>query len=108
MATLHIEHKIRDFVTWKAAFDRIAGQRREAGVTTCRIYQPHDDAADVVLQLDFPSIPQAQRLVDAGEFSRSCGKPPCPCLGGRFGIAKNILPLCRSLHVGGLNGCMTF
>ncbi len=64
MATLHIEHKIRDFVTWKAAFDRFAGQRREAGMTACRIHQPHDDAAYVVLQLDFPSIPQAQAFLE--------------------------------------------
>lgn len=60
MATLHIEHKITDFTTWKAAFDRFVGQRREAGVTAYRIHQPHDDAAYVVLQLDFPSVQQAQ------------------------------------------------
>lgn len=63
MATLHIEHKIRDFATWKAAFDRFAGQRREAGVTACRIHQPHDDAAYVILQLDFPSVQQAQAFL---------------------------------------------
>ena len=59
MATLHIEHGITDFSTWKAAFDRFATRRSEAGVTAHRIYQLHDDAAYVVLQLDFPSVEQA-------------------------------------------------
>ena len=63
MATLHIEHKITDFTTWKAAFDRFAGQRREAGVTAHRIHQPHADAAYVVLQLDFRSVQQAQAFL---------------------------------------------
>ena len=31
--TLHIEHEITDFASWKAAFDRFADRRREAGVT---------------------------------------------------------------------------
>ena len=60
MATLHIEHGITNFATWKAAFDRFAGKRAEAGVTAQRIYQPHEDAAYIVLQLDFPTVRQAQ------------------------------------------------
>ena len=60
MATLHIEHPITDFPTWKAAFDRFAGKRSEAGVTTHRIHQPVDDAAYVIVQLDFPTVEQAQ------------------------------------------------
>lgn len=60
MATLHIEHRITDLTTWRAAFNRFAEQRSQAGVTAYRIYQPHDDATYVVVQLDFPSIEQAQ------------------------------------------------
>ena len=60
MATLHIEHGITNFSAWKAAFDRFAAKRSEAGVTAHRIYQPHDDPAYLVLQLDFPSVEQAQ------------------------------------------------
>jgi hypothetical protein len=59
MATLHIEHRITDFTTWKTAFDRFAQRRSQAGVTAYRIYRPHDDAAYVVVQLDFPSVEQA-------------------------------------------------
>jgi hypothetical protein len=60
MATLHIEHRITDFATWKAAFDRFAAKRAEAGVTAQRILQPQGDANWIVLQLDFPSVAAAQ------------------------------------------------
>lgn len=60
MATLHIEHAITDFPTWKAAFDRFGPKRAEGGVTAERIYQPVDDVAYVLLQLDFPTVQQAE------------------------------------------------
>ena len=60
MATLHIEHGITDYPTWKAAFDRFQAKRSESGVTAYRINQPNDNPAYIVLQLDFPSVEQAE------------------------------------------------
>ena len=60
MATLHIEHGISDFATWKRAFDGFADRRVQAGVTAQRIHQPEGDPHYVVLQLDFPTVGQAQ------------------------------------------------
>ncbi len=59
MATLHIEHGISDFTTWKQAFDSFAERRVQAGVTAQRIHQPADDPQYIVLQLDFPTAEQA-------------------------------------------------
>ena len=64
MATLHIEHAISDFATWKSAFDRFAAKRLEAGVTGHRIYQPHDNPAYIIVQLDFPTVPQAANFLE--------------------------------------------
>ena len=64
MATLHIEHAITDYPTWKAAFDRFSERRAEAGVTAYRIHQPADDPAYVVLQLDFATVGQARAFLD--------------------------------------------
>jgi len=58
-ATLHIEHEITDYGTWKAAFDRFADARTGAGVTAHRIRLHEDDARQVVIDLDFDSIPRA-------------------------------------------------
>ncbi|MHA6692083.1 hypothetical protein [Devosia sp. A449] len=63
MATLHIEHRITDFSTWKAAFNRFESLRSDAGVTAYRIYQPHDDPAYIMVQLDFPSVDQAKSFL---------------------------------------------
>lgn len=60
MPVLHIEHGITDFATWKSAFGRFAAKRKEGGVTGYRIYQPDDNAAYVVLQLDFDTVEQAR------------------------------------------------
>jgi hypothetical protein len=59
MTTLHIEHAITDYPTWKAAFDRFAEARARAGVLAHRIQRPADDPAYVLIDLDFPSESQA-------------------------------------------------
>ena len=63
MTTLHIEHPITDFATWRGAYDRFADRRREAGVTAERVAQPVDDDHYVVIDLDFPSQEQARRFL---------------------------------------------
>ena len=59
MPTLHIEHPITDFATWRAAFDRFAEARRAAGVRGHRLQQPVDDPRYVVIDLDFDTVDQA-------------------------------------------------
>jgi hypothetical protein len=59
MPTLHIEHAITDFATWKAAYDRFAARRAEAGVLAERVQQPVDDPSFVVIDLDFASLEAA-------------------------------------------------
>ena len=62
MATLHIEHAITDLPTWRAAFDRFAEARANAGVTAARIFQPIDDPASIVVHLDFDTAEAAARF----------------------------------------------
>lgn len=60
MVTLRIEHPITDFATWKAAFDRFAPAREKAGVQAVRVFQPVDDSAYVMLDLDFEQVAAAE------------------------------------------------
>jgi hypothetical protein len=62
MATLHIEHPISDFDTWRSAFDRFGGARADGGVVAARVYRPVDDEKYVVIDLDFANVEQAQRF----------------------------------------------
>lgn len=63
MAVLHIEHAITDFVTWKSAFDGLAGARARAGVLAHRIHRPVDDPAYVLIDLDFAEQAQAEQFL---------------------------------------------
>ncbi len=63
MTTLHIEHPITDYDTWKGAFDRFADVRRDAGVLAHRIHRPVDDERYVVIDLDFDEAGQAERFL---------------------------------------------
>lgn len=63
MPTLHIEHAIVDFDMWKAAFDRFAEFRADAGVLRHRIQRPIDDPKYVVIDLDFDSTEKAETFL---------------------------------------------
>jgi len=64
MTTVHIEHPISDFTTWKAAFDRAAPLRAESRVRAYEIHQPVDDPAYVTIRLDFDNTADASAFVD--------------------------------------------
>jgi hypothetical protein len=64
MATLHIEHAITDFDTWKQAFDRFADVRRDSGVLRHRIHRPADDPRYVLIELDFGTSDEAGKFLD--------------------------------------------
>ena len=82
MTTLHIEHPITDFATWRGAYDRFADRRRQAGVTAERIAQPVDDERYVVVDLDFPSREQAARFLGFLESTVWASREASPALDG--------------------------
>jgi len=59
MHTLHIEHPITDYPTWKGAFDGFAEMRVLAGVRSHRVARPAGDEHHIVIDLDFDSESQA-------------------------------------------------
>jgi hypothetical protein len=60
MVTLLIQHPVTDFAVWRAAFDRFAAARREAGVRGQRVHRPVDDPRYVVVELDFDTAAGAE------------------------------------------------
>jgi len=63
MPTLHIEHAVHDFDTWKAAFDRDPARRAESGVRRYEIHRPADDQHYVLVDLDFDTTQQAEAFL---------------------------------------------
>ena len=59
MPTLQIEHAVRDYGAWKAAFDSDPVGREQGGVASYRIYQPLDDPNYVIVDLEFDTSTEA-------------------------------------------------
>ncbi|MHB8459543.1 MAG: hypothetical protein ACYDAK_08370 [Candidatus Limnocylindrales bacterium] len=53
MSVVQLEHPIRDFESWKDAFDRDPVRREESGVRRYRIFRPVDDPEYVAVDLEF-------------------------------------------------------
>jgi len=72
MVTLKIEHAIRDFDTWRTAFQRDPVGRKQAGVRRYRVCRPPDDPRYVIIDLDFDQLSEAQAFLEAlrGIWSR--------------------------------------
>lgn len=64
MHVLRIEHPVRDYARWKAAFDGQAGNRMERGVRHHRVLRSVDDQAVVLIDLDFDSSSDAASFLD--------------------------------------------
>jgi len=60
MPTLQLEHAIKDFAMWKAAFDRDPIDRQGLGVRRHRVFRPLADPNYVVVELEFDSTTEAQ------------------------------------------------
>jgi hypothetical protein len=65
MYVLRIEHAIRDFETWKKAFDNDPAGREASGVRHYRVMRPTDRPNYVLIDLDFDTASAAERFLDA-------------------------------------------
>ena len=63
MLSVQIEHPVRDYSSWKAAFDRDPARREASGVRRYRVCRPVDDLQYVIVELDFDAREQAERFV---------------------------------------------
>lgn len=60
MPIVKIEHPVKDYETWKAAFDRDPIGREASGVRRYRIFRPVDDPLYIAVDLEFDSLPEAE------------------------------------------------
>jgi quinol monooxygenase YgiN len=60
MPLVVIRHKVKDFATWKAAYDAHAGARAKAGFAAGRVTRSADEPNEVVLIFETPDLAQAK------------------------------------------------
>lgn len=77
MTTLHIEHAIRDFDTWKRAFESDPAGRERSGVRRYQVSRPIDDPHYVIIDLDFENSATAEKfLATMRQVWQSAGAAP--------------------------------
>jgi hypothetical protein len=88
MYTLKIEHAIRDFDTWRSAFERDPVGREQAGVRRYRVFRPTDDQRYVLIDLDFEQADEAREFLQALErvWSRTDLSPGLAREGGAAAV----------------------
>jgi hypothetical protein len=64
---VQLEHPIRDFETWKAAFDRDPVNREASGVRHYEIYRPVGDPNFIAVDLTFDTQTEAEAFKAALE-----------------------------------------
>ncbi|MBC7596873.1 MAG: hypothetical protein H7288_23625 [Kineosporiaceae bacterium] len=63
MTTVRIEHAVKDFDAWKAAFDSDPADRAGSGVTHYQVFRRADNPLSVIIQLDFGTRAQADAFL---------------------------------------------
>ena len=58
-ATLAIRHHVRDYATWRKAYEEAEPLRTQHGCTAQRVMQLPDDGNELLVTHDFPTAEQA-------------------------------------------------
>lgn len=64
MPTLHIQHTVVDYDSWKQTFDSDPVDRKGAGVRRFTIHRSVADPSLVMIDLDFDTVAEAEKLLD--------------------------------------------
>jgi len=68
MATLFVRHKVKDFGSWKAAYDAFTKERETLGVTSHGVFQATDDPNDVTVYHEFTDINTAKEFMGSARL----------------------------------------
>jgi len=63
MATLRIDLEVKDYDLWRTAFGKDAGGRGRHGAQRHRIFQNAGDEHRVSVDVDFPSLAEAEQFL---------------------------------------------
>ena len=58
-ATLVVRHKVNDYAAWRVVYDELEPLRLQHGCTDKRVLASSDNANDLLITHDFPSVKQA-------------------------------------------------
>ena len=64
MATLFVRHDVKEFGTWKTAYDAFDDERKTMGVTGEGVFQADDNPNNVTVYHEFKDMAAAKAFMD--------------------------------------------
>jgi hypothetical protein len=74
MALMVIHHKVRDYATWRPAYDAHESSRAGAGIRNGRVYRKAEDPNDLVILLDVADVARARAWTASEDLKTTMGK----------------------------------
>lgn len=71
MTYMFIRHKVNDYDTWKAAFDKFTGFRKSAGEKSYRILRHQEDPNNIYLFFEWDSLDNARKFIDSADLKEA-------------------------------------
>jgi quinol monooxygenase YgiN len=74
MASMLIQHKVKDFATWKKVFDSAAGMRTSSGELSTQIFRDASDPNSLTIINKWDSLENAQKFAHSPELRAAMEK----------------------------------
>ena len=68
MALVIIRHKVKDYATWKKAFDGHLNAQKTAGLSNPRVFRSADDRNEIVILLDANDLSAARKFASSPDL----------------------------------------
>jgi quinol monooxygenase YgiN len=74
MASMLIQHKVKDFAEWKKVFDSVAGLRASSGELSTQIFRDASDSNSLTIINKWNSLENAQKFAHSPELKAAMEK----------------------------------
>jgi quinol monooxygenase YgiN len=74
MSATIVQHRVRDYATWKKAFDSVQQARDSSGAVLEHIYRDADDPNKLTVILKWKSLTNARKYMNSPEFKAAISK----------------------------------
>jgi hypothetical protein len=68
MSTLFLKHKVREYDSWRPAYDRHAGARSEAGLREIGVYRDSRDPNDLLIVWTVDDLNKAKTFIGSPDL----------------------------------------
>ena len=74
MASMLIQHKVKDFAAWKKVFDSVAAMRKSGGELSAQLFRDANDPNKVTVLNKWDSLANAQKFAQSPELKAAMEK----------------------------------